>query len=292
MVELVTSGYWCVVAESVIGASHIESGLPNQDGVRMSKILGGGGLIVAVADGHGSAKYVRSHVGAQIATAVAVEQMEQLLSLPPKRLMGFHPAELEELVSKHIVRSWTKRIAEHAATEPFTAEESKAAKVDAISAYGSTLLMVAATRNVAVVAQIGDGDLLFVSATGRVTRPLPHDSRILGNETVSLCSPDAVQSMRVRLKSLSSDDAECPRMIFLATDGYANCFKDEAAFTQAACDYASLVKTRNGPRTIRENITGWLRQASDEFSRDDITVAVVYSRTATRNEESATSGRR
>ncbi len=280
MAELVKSKQWRVIAETVIGASHIASGLPNQDGLRIAKPRGGSGLIASVADGHGSAKYVRSHIGAKIATEVAIAQLGEFLSLPLKRILGFHPAELEEILARQIVRSWTKRVEEHAQTQPFTGEERNAAGADVVSAYGSTLLVAAATNDIVAVAQIGDGDVLFVSGRGQVTRPLARDSRMLGNETISLCSPDAVQSMRVRLKSLSSDDSERPEVILLATDGYANCFKDEPAFAKAACDYAHMLKVPKGLRSIQENIGGWLRDASDRFSGDDITVAVMYSKAA------------
>jgi serine/threonine protein phosphatase PrpC len=163
---------------------------------------------------------------------------------------------------------------------------------DPVAAYGSTLVAAAVTKSVAVVLQLGDGDIVWLSGSGQVMRPLPRDPRLLGNETVSLCSPDAVQSMCIRLKHLATDDDERPDFMLLSTDGYANCFKDETAFTQAARDYAELLKRRDGIATVRENVGEWLRKASDEFSRDDITVALLCRSATTRPKKHATSAGR
>ncbi len=277
-------GRWCALGESTRGASHIASGLQNQDAISFVSLPKGTGIIAAIADGHGGAKYIRSDVGAKLAVSVATEQLQQLLTLPPKRLLGFHPAELEEFLAPRIVRSWIQRVSDHIAAEPFSLNQVSSAPngtSDAVVAYGSTLIAAAVTESVALVLQLGDGDVLWVTPSGEVTRPLPRDPRLLGNETSSLCSPDAAQSMRVRLKSLAADVADRPNFIMLSTDGYANCFKDDVAFTQTASDYAEFLKQRNGTVTVRQNIGGWLRQASDDFSRDDITLALLYSMVAT-----------
>ena len=61
-----------VVAASVRGATHEDRGVPNQDAV--ARRLDDGvdaRLVVALSDGHGSARSFRSDVGAQIAVDTA-----------------------------------------------------------------------------------------------------------------------------------------------------------------------------------------------------------------------------
>ncbi|MDQ3699739.1 MAG: protein phosphatase 2C domain-containing protein, partial [Chloroflexota bacterium] len=72
---------WRVVGTSVRGASHRRHGLPNQDALRWWPESGlGPPLVLAVADGHGSAKCFRSDVGSRLAVAAAVEVGAALLA--------------------------------------------------------------------------------------------------------------------------------------------------------------------------------------------------------------------
>lgn len=62
---------WRTLTASVRGAAHERSGLPNQDAVRVARFDEGRALLVALADGHGSAKNFRSQPGARLAVATA-----------------------------------------------------------------------------------------------------------------------------------------------------------------------------------------------------------------------------
>ena len=52
-------------------------------------------------------------------------------------------------------------------------------------AYGATLLAAAATDRVLLYLQLGDGEILSVTAQGTTTRPLPPDDRLIANQTTS-----------------------------------------------------------------------------------------------------------
>ena len=54
-----------------------------------------------------------------------------------------------------------------------------------------------ATPEFLLLGQLGDGDLILVDGSGTVSRPLPIDPRCFGEETSSLCLPDAPTSLRV-----------------------------------------------------------------------------------------------
>ena len=67
---------WTLLSASATGSSHRTSGAPNQDAVASFET--DVGLCVALADGHGGARYVRSGTGSQLAVQVAVRLGERL----------------------------------------------------------------------------------------------------------------------------------------------------------------------------------------------------------------------
>src|SRR5919197_2980041 len=63
---------WRVIGTSVTGATHLRANGPNQDAIAWWPACGEGSrLVLAVADGHGSAKCFRSDVGAACAVRTA-----------------------------------------------------------------------------------------------------------------------------------------------------------------------------------------------------------------------------
>jgi hypothetical protein len=121
--------------------------------------------------------------------------------------------------------------------------------------------------------QLGDGDILTVSADGRVSGPpLAEDSRLLANETTSLCTAEAWTSVRLYFQPLAGAP---PTLILLATDGYANSFVDAAAFEQVGADLLSAVRTQ-GVDAVNAALPTWLADTSSSGSGDDITVAMAY----------------
>lgn len=270
--------YWECLCESVRGASHEKSGRPNQDSVEV-KQLGRDGAIAAVADGHGSEQYFRSDIGAKLAVNAAINQMEDISKLAPERLRAISEPEIENYLAGRIVQMWAKDVHADVQRQPFSPDEiTRFPKLqqDATLAYGSTLLAVCAMRDSALFLQIGDGDMLIVSANGKVSRAFSRDPQLIGNETTSLCSADAIRHIRVTRRTWDeSTPAERPALIFLATDGYSNCFQDDAAFIQVGSDVLGMLQD-SGTKAVKRQIGGWLRTASDNYSRDDITVAMLY----------------
>jgi len=66
---------WQVITGSARGAAHRASGLPNQDAVASQD--GPGGVVVAIADGHGHVRHFRSAHGAALAVDVACRVASQ-----------------------------------------------------------------------------------------------------------------------------------------------------------------------------------------------------------------------
>lgn len=186
----------------------------------------------------------------------------------------------EEELPKGLVRRWRERVDRLLARCPFTPEEL--APLDAASrrllathphlAYGSTLLAVVVAPGFILYLQLGDGDLLTVSAEGEVERPILKDARLIGNETTSLYSAQAWNELQVRFQTLAGAP---PALILAATDGYANAFRNEAGFQQVAQDLWALLRD-DDDAAVKPHLKGWLNEASQQGSGDDITVGLIW----------------
>ena len=276
---------WRVIGASVTGASHERVGLPNQDAIRWVPETGTGlPLILAVSDGHGSAKCFRSDLGAQFAVEVATTEMEHVLSGQPDvtNLSAIKRA-VEERLPQALVRAWKERVEEHTRNIPFSPEEldglekkdgtaaRQAVEANPLLAYGATLLSVLVTELFIIYLQLGDGDILTVSAGSEVARPLPEDERLIANETTSLCSSNAWGDFRTRFQPLS---VSSPVLILLSTDGYANSFQDSRGFLKVGSDLLEMIRSE-GLDKVQEKLKIWLAEASQTGSGDDITLGVL-----------------
>ena len=178
-----------------------------------------------------------------------------------------------------LVRCWQERVQCFTRRYPFAPDELRlfATKgteepVDSLTPYGATLLAALLTEDFHLYLQLGDGDILTVAADGTVSRPaLPVDSRLLGNETTSLCMANAEASMRLAFQPVMG---EPPALILLSTDGYANSFVDGPSFEQVGADLLAAIRA-DGLAAVGEALPDWLAQTSSAGSGDDISVALA-----------------
>ncbi|HEX8088193.1 MAG TPA: PP2C family serine/threonine-protein phosphatase [Blastocatellia bacterium] len=276
---------WLVIGSSVIGASHIRAGLPNQDAVGWLQKTGAGrSLIVAASDGHGSAKYFRSHVGSRLAVEAAIALGQEFLNGQPdiKNLSAIKRTA-EERLPREMSRRWTEAVEAHIKSSPISAEEMDALeKKDGVAAreaiqekpshaYGATILIVLVEESFILYLQLGDGDILLVSDGGDVERPLPKDERLFANETTSLSSQNAWSDFRFSFQTLVGPP---PALILLSTDGYANSFISDEAFLKIGKDFLDMIRA-DGLDKVNANLETWLSEASAAGSGDDITLAIV-----------------
>ena len=276
---------WQAIGQSVRGAAHLRTGLPNQDAIRWLPASGvGPPLILAVSDGHGSAKYFRSHVGAERAVETAAWVIQDLLDgQPDPTNLSAIKRTAEDRLPQEVVRRWKESVAEHLEQSPLTPDElggleqrdGAAARQVILDnptlAYGATVLAVLVAEKFIIYLQLGDGDILIITEDGGVTRPLERDARLFANQTTSLCSTDAWRDVQVRFQTLV---APPPAVILLATDGYANSFVNEAAFLQVGTDIWDLIRTE-GLEAVQGNLATWLNEASQAGSGDDITLGIL-----------------
>ncbi len=287
MADKESESMWRVIGESVRGAAHVRTGLPNQDAIGWTPESGIGlPLILTISDGHGSASYFRSDVGARLAVNAAVEVIRDFLeNLASSLDLTAAKRWSKEKLPREIVQRWRNKVADHISAAPLIEkdlhqlEEEKGTKarrqvtLTPVRAYGATLLAVAVTESFILYLQLGDGDIVLVSEAMDVSHaPLPADERLLANETTSLCLRNAWRDFRTYFQVIT---ASPPALILVSTDGYGNSFRDEEGFLKAGFDFLERIRS-NGPDEVSGNLERWLSMTTERGSGDDITVGLLY----------------
>lgn len=255
---------WLAGGATARGSSHHRSGLPNQDAIGWIQPTAGlmhGALVVS--DGHGGRPHDLSHIGSRLAVEAALAEFAPLIAEQPEPNTGFAAAH-EGLPNRMHLR-WQSRIL----------ELSGLADAKTMVRYGATLVAVAASRNELLLVQIGDGDIIIGRANGEITRPLPDDIGLIGEQTHSLCEANAPLTARTRIIPIGSG-ATAIDFIMVSTDGLAKSFADDDAFLDLARHYRGLIAKR-GLGAVTDGLGDWLSAASASGSGDDTTVGFFIS---------------
>jgi len=267
---------WGVRGSSTRGASHLRSGLPNQDSLGTWWDEPRGRAVVVVSDGHGSARHFRSDTGSRLAVEAAMSVLREM-PLPVSE------AEARALGGP-IVEAWRASVQAHLAVHPFEAadwrhvpdaerEQVQAAVAEnPVVAYGATLLAVLASGADLLFLQLGDGDILCVGNDGTAARPMNEDSRLIANQTTSLCQSEASENFRYA--QIHADGDTLPVLILLSSDGYSNSFSTDADFLQVGSDYLNLLR-QFGAEKVEAQLEHILSEASRKGSGDDITLGML-----------------
>lgn len=152
-------------------------------------------------------------------------------------------------------------------------KEIGASEAKLLQAYGATLLVGAVSERNIFYWQLGDGDIISVSAGGHVSKVMPSDARLFANETTSLCVSQ-VKDFRVAAQAISDHD-QLPALIMLSTDGYSNSYSSPEGFEKVGKDLLLRMCEENGFEEVKNNLSGWLDETSSVGSGDDITVGLL-----------------
>jgi hypothetical protein len=174
-----------------------------------------------------------------------------------------------EWLPERIAEDWRCAVNQHLLDNPFLALEQPNARAGPLLPYGSTVLAALVVDSLVVYLQLGDGDILLVSADGEARRPWKGERQV-GLETASLCAPDASRQMQVKIEREAR-----PELILLSTDGYANSFRQDSGFLQIGGDLLHMIR-EDGMHVVENELEGWLAQASAMGSGDDVTLAGLY----------------
>lgn len=235
-------------------------------------------LVLAVADGHGSARHSRSELGARFAVdrflvrAAEFGRAARDCHEPGRltRLMTYarddFPRALVHDWREEVLGHWSRHrpVADDGAREPEPDEK--------LLLYGTTLIGAVLTPWLFVAWQIGDGDLAVVEHDGTLTRPLAPEEEDLGDETESLCGPEAWAAVRMHWAPVF-EEARAPRLVVLSTDGLSKSFASADGYREFVAGLDDRLAAQ-GSSGVREVLPQWLRQAS-QYSGDDTTLTAA-----------------
>ena len=263
---------WQVVGQSVRGATHERNGLPNQDAIYWLPESGRGPsrsrpwpMVTAV-------RVIREVTSARPRGPNRGALVDEFLQSQADDNLSLIKHATEEWLPRALVRNWSA-VTDHLNSEPLTPDEPASLDADPAVAYGATLLVTVVTERFVLYLQLGDGEILSVSESGEVVRPLTKDDRLFGNETTSLCAPEAWRDFRVNFQPLTQSR---PALILVSTDGYPNSFRDESGFMKVGSDLLSMIR-ENGLASVNDQLAGWLRDSTHAGSGDDVTLGILCS---------------
>ena len=261
---------------SVQGASHVRNQIPCQDNFKQLQVSDHA-VILAVADGHGSTSCPYSKTGSKIAVNVFCAIMEDLLNGfvdNEEQLLTYLNREGELTIAQDIDAEWKRRVwkahIDNKREKPLD-DNGEIDKAAVYKQYGTTLLGLFITERYIFAFQLGDGDMVYVDASG--VQPIIEGDKILGTETHSLCKLDAwknaISMIRMR------EETEAPHLFMISTDGFSNSYRTQEEYFVSCKDYYALI-LEHGFEAVAGQIKDWLKETSELGSGDDITLALAY----------------
>jgi len=174
---------WQVIGAAVQGLSHQKQGLPCQDALEY-RCLPGGALLVALADGAGSA--ARSELGAHAAVQAAMDSLASSLEQS-------QPAECCDWVEL----LWKTFENARAALIQLAEEQD-----EPLAAFATTLTCLAATPEQLIVGQLGDGAVVARGADGVLNTVTTSQRGEYANETYFLTQEQALEQVAIQVIDL------------------------------------------------------------------------------------------
>lgn len=261
-------------SHSVMGASHEKTGLVCQDSSAFK--VADNYAIAVVADGHGSKKHFRSHIGSKYAVEATIEAIDRFYEDPEEFEANFpknHKMILRN-IEKQIIANWNYKVSKHLEENPVTDDEKSKftdeefEKIQPESYYGSTLIAAIAGREFTFGVQIGDGSLVALFEDGKAVMPMEYNESAPANVTASICNSNAASMF----SSFYTDKKKLIAM-FASTDGLYTSFGSEYDFL----DYHTIIASQLiDPEALRQIIINNLTKRSRFGTEDDISLACVF----------------
>ncbi len=261
-------------SRSVIGASHIRKNIVCQDssGYKITENL----AIAVVADGHGSRKHFRSHIGSQFAVQSAIDTVGRFCSDYER-----FSAEMTENhdfiirnIEKQIIADWHRKIIEHFSENPVSSDEMKVfteeefKKIPVESYYGTTLVTAVMGKNFAFGFQIGDGSLVAVFEDGETSMIMDYEESNPANMTASVCNRNASSMF-----SHFYVDGKKVIAMFVSTDGLYTSFGSDRDFL----DYHTIIASKLYDIDVFESsVVKNITKRTHFGTEDDISLSCIY----------------
>ncbi len=253
---------WRIAAATAVGSSHLRDNVGNQDAVAHRSVEIGNGpvVVMAVADGAGSAS--RSHEGSGIAVATAVDTIVDGIEKRPAAALLEH---LAASLVRNAVKQAKNQVVRHARRQSIEPRE-----------LASTLIVAIASDRLVTAAQVGDGAVIaFNIDNGRARTLCAAHTGEYANETTFITS----RTRPHRIASVGHADGSGYDALALITDGLQNLalkMPEREAFMGfwnpmlndlAQTEDAKAVSTR-----LHAFITG---ERVQQRTADDVTIAIA-----------------
>jgi serine/threonine protein phosphatase PrpC len=269
---------WDVIGEGVIGYSHKVSKTSCQDFISYEKL--DNGVVIALADGHGSPSCIHSEIGSKLAVETAVDILKNIYykvydgknrdeKRQNRRLEHIEKILKSDKFKKNIEDMWKKKVEDHHKTIYPVVYKTNYIK------YGTTLLATLATENFIVYMKIGDGDIFTYSKTESeiYERIIEKDKGIYNLIVNSMCLESAYKYMDIEFNNFYNKKPPCA--VFLCTDGYSNSFESDEEIFKSLKNHYEIIKVGK-KENIQRTLNLELEIMSKLKSKDDISFGIVY----------------
>ena len=246
---------------SVIGAAHRRRGQPCQDASLSVSLQSRQGRLqlMAVADGHGSARYTLSHRGSALACQVAQQAVEAALAHTPLADCQGWLQLLEQELGASIQHRWLQAI-----EADWHQHSQNCTEAFSPLSYGTTLGLALLAPQWWGCTGIGDWDLVGVTHQG-TAELLSEELEYSGSEaTGSLCQPPKQQQWQQRARLELGSPL---RALVLSTDGVRKSCATDADYLRLCAGVVDLEK--------RDELEAGLARITEEGSGDDVSLAIA-----------------
>jgi len=201
-------------------------------------------VILAVADGHGGDKYIRSEFGSKFACEAI---KNTFLELSDKNIYKviidkLYYSSLVNRIKMLLLDKWSSCVQDHLKENPISKDElsklnkenRNTIKNNPTQAYGTTLLStmyleykykLLFTKKILITLAIGDGEIIYQKDNRFHKAFADLETDPVGNITYSLCQKDAADYINVSIKEVKNISS-----IFLCSDGLINPYNDYDSF--------------------------------------------------------------
>ena len=275
------------IHRSRIGASHRRRGVVCQDYSLSSSLRSSTGVpikLMAVADGHGGARYWRSDAGSKLACEIAIKEARKDLgrgllnwSAPSSSSLIKWRQWLKQELPQKMLENWRLAVADD--WQRFEKPAEREAEAFSLYSYGCTLGLVVMTPHWWGCTGLGDWDLVRVSwnsnskATNAELINREDTVGMQGESTFSLCKSDALHHFAERSTAESIDRGQPPFALLLSTDGVHKSCATDSDFLTLAHYLVSEAYTKSDSGECHE-LDEALDRITTEGSGDDVSVAI------------------
>lgn len=254
---------------SAQGYSHVDNNKPCQD--YSLSYQDNERAIIAVADGHGGATYIRSQFGSKYACEAILDEFREL---DVSQIKKNKKSELEDKIKISLLCRWNEYIEKHFAQNKFRKKELEKLDEDQIfglktnftKAYGTTMAGAMQIGKYYLIVSLGDTEVMGINS--KTASPIFDTSDDpAGNITYSLCQEDAFRYIRVKICKKNEYKG-----ILLCTDGLCGPYHDYKNFNESFVK-PTLISLSKGNDSELEQIIKTL--ASRAGNGDDVSIGLL-----------------